>query len=366
MPGPYYASYTEKSTTPLFKIGSAEKFAVPNTDDYVKLIPRKYIDVRSDFSWTVSPKKQVLDKIPAMYLVERELQQNSLISSALYYLNAITSSTLTDLTAENIADKVTSILVKIDPELGGSGASALDKFNKFRVKIRDLAATSNDQSILSDRLKSYIGIYFTQPTGFKYVLPYLDNTFIKQRNSFAGTQQAKGLFSGVVTDTLMPAIDTLAASGNIFTPGTFIEKPKYFQYPTESEGDTFTVTFPLLNTFNSNNLLPYVQNYELLWILSYQNKPYRTSFSRILPPKLYSVYIPGIKFLPYAYISDMTVDFVGNRRRLELTLPTGSVVKAPIPDAYSVSITFTSLLASIGNNMVDEQFNSDVIEVRVI
>ena len=74
MPGPYYASYTEKTTTPLFKVGSTEKLYVQNTDSYLKLIPRGYIDVRRDFSWTVSPKHQVLDKVPACYLVERELQ----------------------------------------------------------------------------------------------------------------------------------------------------------------------------------------------------------------------------------------------------------------------------------------------------
>jgi hypothetical protein len=53
MPGPYYASYTEKTTTPLFKVGSTEKGYVQNTDNYYKLVPRGYIDVRKDFSWTV-------------------------------------------------------------------------------------------------------------------------------------------------------------------------------------------------------------------------------------------------------------------------------------------------------------------------
>ena len=364
MPGPYYASYTEKTTTPLFKVGSKESLHIPNTDDYTKLIPRGYIDVRKDFSWTVSPKHQVLDKVPACYLVERELQQNSLISSALYYINAITTPGIDAInsTLENVADRLTSILAKISPDASSSTESATAKLNKFKTNIKNLASTANDQSLLSGLLKSYVGIYFTQPTSFKYVLPYLDSSFIKQGNRFDAAQQNPGFGAGLVTDTMMPFVDTAAATGNLFTPGTYIEKPKYFQYP--GEGETFTVSFPLLNTFTSKNYLPYVQNYELLWILSYQNKPYRTSFSRILPPKLYSVYVPGVRFVPYAYISDMTVDFVGTKRLLDITLPNGKSVKPPIPEAYQVSLTFTSLLANVGNTMVDDGFGASSIIIE--
>lgn len=364
MPGPYYASFTEKTTTPLFKVGSKESFHIPNTDNYTKLVPRGYIDVRKDFSWTVSPKHQVLDKVPACYLIERELQQNSLISSALYYINAITTTGIDAINSslENVADRLTSILAKISPDASVSAESATAKLSKFKANITRLASTANDRSLLSDLLKSYVGIYFTQPTSFKYVLPYLDNSFIKQGNRFEAAQQNPGFGAGLVTDTLMPFVDTAAATGNLFTPGTYIEKPKYFQYP--GEGETFTLSFPLLNTFTSKNYLPYVQNYELLWILSYQNKPYRTSFSRILPPKLYSVYVPGVRFVPYAYISDMTVDFVGTKRLLDITLPNGKSVKPPIPEAYQVSLTFTSLLANVGNTMVDDGFGASSIIIE--
>ena len=153
----------------------------------------------------------------------------------------------------------------------------------------------------------------------------------------------------------MGAVDTAAGALNIFQPGTFIEKPRYFQYPTE--GESITVTFPLLNTYNPyNNALPYQQNYELLWILAYQNKPYRTSFSRIIPPKIYTLTIPGVKYMPYCYISNMSIDFQGTVRNLDVTLPTGHAIKTPVPEAYNVSITFTSLLADIGNMMASKDF----------
>jgi uncharacterized membrane protein YjjB (DUF3815 family) len=56
----------------------------------------------------------------------------------------------------------------------------------------------------------------------------------------------------------------------------------------------------------------------------------------------------------------MQVNFNGTRRLLPISLPTGQVVQTTIPDAYTVSITFTSLLASIGNTMVSKSFASNI------
>ena len=156
----------------------------------------------------------------------------------------------------------------------------------------------------------------------------------------------------------MEDVDKAAATLNIMQPGTYIEKPRYFHYPTEGESISFSL--PLINTIQKGSKLPYQQNYELLWILAYQNKPYRTSFSRILPPKLYTVAIPGMKYFPYAYISNMTVDFLGTRRQLEVNTPVGAVTTS-IPDAYMLNITFTSLLADTGNLMISDGFRSKVI-----
>jgi hypothetical protein len=52
----------------------------------------------------------------------------------------------------------------------------------------------------------------------------------------------------------------------------------------------------------------------------------------------------------------MSVDFQGTRRNLEVTLPTGRSIIAPIPEAYTVSITFTGLLADLANMMASDDF----------
>lgn len=333
-----------------------------NTNGNIQLVPKqKIIDVRSDFVWSITPKRGVIQNIPAMYLVERSQQANSLISSALYYITTFLNKTGlgdAEVPSKETENKIlTSIVSILNNTLGATkvAASFDSTIKDLQKKINTLIDNKEDTALLNtDTLKSYIGIYLTKKTGFKYVLPYFGNNNYSITSSWAQQAQnetsiAKGF------NTMMNVVDETASTLNILQPGTFIEKPKYFQYPTE--GESVNVVFPLLNTYNpSSNTLPYQQNYELLWILAYQNKPYRTSFSRIIPPKIYTLTVPGIKYMPYCYISNMSIGFQGTQRNLEIVLPTGQQIITPIPEAYEVSITFTSLLADIGNMMASKDF----------
>jgi hypothetical protein len=334
--------------------------AYTNTNGNIKLSPKtKVIDVRRDFIWSILPKTNSLETIPALYLVEREQETNSLIASALYYITSFLDKSSPDQAAsESTTTHITEVLNKTaNTELGASSKSTLASLTE---KIKNLASTREDTALLStDYLKSYIGIYLTKKTGFQYVLPYFSSTQSSITNSWQAEAQTKTLIADTLLSQTMGAVEQTAGALNITQPGTFIEKPRYFHYPTE--GESITVNFPLLNTYNPyNNALPYKQNYDLLWILAYQNKPYRTSFSRIIPPKLYTLTVPGVKYMPYCFISNMTVDFQGTQRNLEVTTPTGENIMAPIPDAYNVSITFTSLLADIGNMMVTKDFGKKI------
>ena len=351
-PDPIYATTVNEPNADL--VISSE-----NTNGHIILKPKTdIIDVRRDFAWTISPKNNTLKEIPAMYLTERTQKANSLISSALYYI-----TTILDKSGAGSAISNNNILTSIIKILAGTGAAlTTDSFQKtlntLQGKLKKLIDNTEDVALLDkDTLKSYIGIYLTAATGFKYVLPYFSDSMFSVGTTWQETAQNVNSYASGAVNTMMQVVDESAASLNILQPGTFIEKPKYFQYP--SEGESISVTFPLLNTHKQHaDILPYQQNYELLWILAFQNKPYRTSFSRIIPPKIYTLCVPGIKYMPYCYISSMTVDFQGTRRNLSVTLPTGKTIEAPIPDAYVVSITFTSLLADIANMMVTEDFGS--------
>ena len=359
--GPYYATYETKTETTLagstgssilksLGFGSAADYSVSNTDAEIRLKPgsNSVIDVINDFAWTASPTLKTKLKIPYLYATELRQEQNSLVSSALYYINSISNSSI----GSDAVDYLTSMLGK------NAGGTVSTYLQKFKSGINSLITSGADSSILSTYLKSYLGLYLTQKTGFKYAFPFFEGKPHNITNSWSDSSQIKPKVLGSYIPAGMEDIDRAAATLNIMQPGTYIEKPRYFHYPAEGESISFSL--PLINTIQKGSKLPYQQNYELLWILAYQNKPYRTSFSRILPPKLYTVTIPGMKHFPYAYISNMTVDFMGTRRQLEVSTPVGAVTTS-IPEAYMVNITFTSLLADTGNLMISEGFRSKVI-----
>jgi len=332
--GPYYASTKSNSNDA--------------NNQSVKLSNKgSLIDVINDFSWTSSPTKNAYNKIPFLYATELEQTCNSLIASAYYYLNNTAKS--------DAAADVASYLDKIIQ--GGGGLS--NALNSFKSKLNTVTSGGSDSSILTNYLKSYLGIYLTNATGFRYSFPYFDGKPHNVTSSWQDSMQVKPLYADQLVQKGMDIVDTAAATLNIMKPGTYIERPKYFHYPTD--GETISLTLPLLNTVTRvSNKIPYQQNYELLWILAFQNKPFRTSFSQITPPKLYTVTIPGMKYFPYAYISSMSVDFMGTRRLLDVRTPMGQTVNTSIPEAYMVNISFTSLLADTGNLMAADGFNTKI------
>lgn len=349
--GPYYCKGGDITSTELITIGSSnikKSGTVKNTDNEFRLKNKTpIIDVVNDFCWTSSPVKNSNLKIPYLYATELRQIQNSLVSSALYYINAISNS---DITSRG-TDALDYLVSTVTGSQGGSVSSAL---KSFQSKVKSWISAGVDKSILSSYLNSYLSMYLTESTGFKYSFPFFEGKPHNINNSWQSSAQVKSPFTGYAEEAMNKA-DAYAATINIMAPGTYIEKPKYFQYPTE--GESITMTFPLLNTIKKSSYVAYQQNYELLWLLAYQNKPFRTSFSRILPPKLYTVSVPGMKFLPYAYISNMDVQFLGSRRRLPVNTPKGEITTS-IPEAYQVSITFTSLIADVGNLMVSNGFKS--------
>lgn len=337
--GAMFSKAVQKATSSIFT----------DTDPYMELqkTGSGVIDVRGDFVWSFTDKSKIINEIPAVYLTELEVTQNSLISAAKYYL----------LNMANVAavPGVTAITSWIKDLL-----SKGQQNNAPQKNVGDqLGSGGGSKDMLGKYLSTYEGLYSTTPTNFKYILPYFSNNAFVAGNDWAESQQKESspLMVGPALNQGMDMVDEAFATANLLQPGTFIEKPKYFQYP--HSGEQITVTFPLLNTYNkgsASGVKPFQQNYEFLWMFTYQNKPYRTSFSRILPPKIYTLKIPGYKFMPYCYVSSLKVDFQGTRRRLLVDTPMTSGVDAIIPDAYIVSITFTGLLADLGNMMISDGF----------
>ena len=284
-----------------------------------------------------------LSKIPRGYIIERSQKLNSLLSGAIYYLGTILNSTK-KITPSSVGSLLNKISEKMPENAIAGFTTAKSEFQK---------ALKADAALLKkNNLSSLLGIYLTEPTGFKYAFPYLNGPVNVTSN---WGDEGDSAISGIVNKG-MSIVDEISKLANITQPGVYIQKPKYFNF--DQEGKSVSFNFPLFNTVK-HGTFDYKSNYELLWLLAYQNKPFKTSFARTSPSKIYTVEIPGVVSMPYAYISEMTVDFRGTVRQLpvEIDNKTGEF-DAPIPEAYVVNITFTSLLTEFANTMVGTGFTT--------
>ncbi len=137
----------------------------------------------------------------------------------------------------------------------------------------------------------------------------------------------------------------LAGIANVLKPGTYIEKSQQFQMGQKGRDLSFKV--PLLNTLNASDIST---NWQLIFGLIYQNRPGRISKSIIDQPVIYEVNLPGVAHMPYAYISKLSVNFLGARRTMKLQVPVSDesgtnigVIETTVPDAYELDITVTGL-----------------------
>ena len=329
------------------------------------LKPATTVIVVNKFSWYSGPKvsSTALDKQPCAFLIEREQRLSSLISGALYYLNQSKKAFKQADNALQGNGTVKSLLGKIDSNIIMEKAKSM--LNKFTGSTGTGISESDSALLANHNLNSIQGIYLTEETGFKYRLP-MYNISQSVQNAWGDSNPNKSLLTGLV-DAATEVVENFSTGYlNISQPGVYIEKPKYFT--TGQTGESQTITFPLINTIKRGTQNPVQLNYELLWLLTFQNKSYKTSFSRTPPPKLYTISVPGQFSFPYAFISNMKVDFLGTIRRSTVTVPalnkSGKVVttdiKVPVPDAYNVSITFESLIGDYGNAMMSPAFNTNI------
>jgi len=332
-----------------------------DTDKRPLLKPtKKVIDVVNDFSWYAGPKATTaaLNKVPCVFLQEREQLLSSLISGAMYYLNAANKGISDVLQSEAVGSLLGSITSAEDAKsIQDSVQGTFESLNTV------LGGTAADKELLKQHnLNSLAGIYFTRPTDFHYRLPMYSSpdSVLSQGYDEGGD----GILQSVIAGG-QEIVQNIADTVNFSQPGTYIEKPNYFQgvgFRSEE------VTFPLSNTIRRGTVSPIQQNYELLWLLAFQNKPYRTSFSRTPPPKIYSVTCPGQFSMPYAFIESMNVEFQGTVRKTSVTVPSGNgegtigskVVQTNVPEAYQVTIKFKSLVGEYGNTMISDAFNTSI------
>jgi hypothetical protein len=131
------------------------------------------------------------------------------------------------------------------------------------------------------------------------------------------------------------------------------------------DGRSVNIVLPLLNTGSYEDIL---KNWQLLFGLTYQNRPGRITKNLVDIPVIYEAIVEDILFMPYAYISELSVNFLGNRRTMEITVPVEGnennggnlTLNATIPDAYELNITLKGLNEET-RNFIYESINPGVV-----
>lgn len=310
-------------TGPMFG-GGIGKGIEPDMSSYT------YVNVSRHFSWTLNEDR---DEVPRVILKEMVQNQTALINRAKYSLSQSTD---------------------VGTALGVA-------FN--------------------DVLDAYTGLYETKDTGFYYDIPSLQGDYLKTGpNNFQAGADAKQMIRGAgnlvsqalggakskggriasgAAEILADAPDAIGQFREAVTAdggGYYTEQPKFYQHGQNAR--SHQVQFPLYNTGDYDDM---VRNFQLAFMLVYQNLPNRDSKQIIMPPCIYEVTFPGVTYCPYAYMSSVDVQFIGARREVPLAIPFDDIdefknIQVTIPEAYNITLNIQELVGNTKNFMY---FNVD-------
>ena len=319
--------------------------------------PSDPINVINDFQWTKSPKSSRKD-VPKVRLIEKRITKNSTVSNLAYSLlaNVDLANTLSvqaaagvDLVSGNDQAAVQNQLQNIK----NTGANSIDQTIQNSETLSKIKSTLDEnflsEAFQSDVLKPYNFLYSTEKTGFEYILPYLTDEY-RLSNTQMGGEQGSNIVSAL-TQGVQSLASQVAGTTLALRPGVYIEEAQQFQY--SQEGRTINVSIPLLNTGTYDDI---IKNWQLLFGLVYQNRPGRITKNLIDVPVIYELFIEGVAYMPYSYITSLKVDFVGNRRTMKIKIPVTKFasegsdtsvqtreIETTIPDAYQIDIQIKGL-----------------------
>lgn len=336
------------------------------------------IDVVMDFPWTYSPKSSRRE-VPSLILKEERILQNPIFNTMAYNMFTATDMlpAMQRAAEEKISDSgqtwLGGAMKFMEDALGEDTKKAVSQFStSVKEMVKSMVVDDTDPESMGSfgtedyrrHLEPYQRLYSTFPTGFRYHFPYFTDEF--KTNSPSFTDSASGQ-SQLPLQELIAKGTSFAASVvnslNAAKSGTYIELPKYPSFPAAAK--QYTVSFPLLNTVS---YVDTYKNWQLLFLLLYQNLPNRVNRSVILPPKIYEATIPGVWYSRYSYMSNISVKMIGTRRNLEFkqTSALGAgmdSISTIVPDAYQVDITMQELISESQNYMFESIMRNTRINV---
>jgi hypothetical protein len=300
-------------------VGGLAKFLVPNGAD------SSTVDVVNNYPWTLSDKADRTET-PSVILTEFRLLQSALVNSARYFVTGAAQQTGVSTT---------------EPGTG----------NPFLENMR-----------------GYAGLFdFKNPTGFWYNFPYFSEVSNEVSSTWATLDILDKVKSAASTLGIGEAVETI---GNVAMFGYetnyprvgVMDRPKLWEQSTPRN---ITIKFPLYNTIKYEDIQ---KNWDLCYLLLYQNMYNKRDFITAIPPVFYTAYVPGQFFSIAMYVSDLKIYNRGNIRRLSITQSgagDGGTFYRNIPDVYEIEMTLTDMIMP-SQNMLSQLRAIEPVTVQKI
>jgi len=191
-------------------------------------------------------------------------------------------------------------------------------------------------------LLDYEPMYGVRKTHFTYLLPYMTDTVKEITNSWSTDNSIIGGYT-----------DMMKQITSLVSPGVGIDLSKTFDFP--DTGPTHQIKFYLDNTIPENGKsTEWKKNFRFVFLLLYQNLPNKLSRVAIRPPVIYRANLPGVFSYRWSFLSNISVNFIGNRRPGRLKVdPHSQPIEAIIPEGYEITLALTSLTPETKNLMYD-------------
>lgn len=363
------------------------------------------IDVHKDFAWTGSKASTAREDLPFIYMKEKLVNRSSRLQNLMYNTFAllqtpaapVIAAGATGFGAQRLAGELTKNASR-GTELIARGAAFVGGAlvgGGVVSKATDLAEGFLSGENYQNQLSPYKGLYSTTDTGFVYKLPFVKTSGRITKQSGSDWQSEESGFGGLAKD-LGSGLESFGAAGVPFLgqigdglnlaadigemasaaqkslkyvfAGAHTEKAKTYSYG--GGGNQFDISFYL---FNNVEWAETVKNWQLVYLLQYQNLPNRLNRLIITPPVIYEVNVPGYFYSMYTSIRSIDIDYIGSHFLLNMPIEflgegnvgseevkkasTGSTpnstssrdVKVLVPEAYKVNITFQNLLPETQN-----------------
>ena len=168
----------------------------------------------------------------------------------------------------------------------------------------------------------YAGLYSGTKKN-EYRLPFFTDY---NHNINQSWQENQGPLGG----SLRQVGDFIEKVAKVFKPTAGILYPK--SWAGSNEG-TYSFSFDLINTIDPRDI---TKNRNFLNAIIGQNLHEQVNAVCMLPPCLYEIQIPGVRYSPACVISALTISNKGT-----LTRPDGGMI---VPDAWGVTIQITELI----------------------